>query len=170
MRILGHPLHAVVVAFPLGLLALVPLWDALAWLGVSGAASASYLGEIAGLVGGLLAVVTGTIDFVRARKSPAIEKLAIWHGGAALTTLSVFATALVLRSSDHSANTSSFIFEAAGALCLGVTGWCGGHLVFHHGVAVRESSSVAADEQTIVRKRPIDRPSTRRHVHFRHSS
>jgi uncharacterized membrane protein len=170
VRIFGHPLHAVLVTFPLGLLVLVPFWDALAWLGVSGATSASYLGEIAGLVGGLLAVVTGTIDFVRAKKSPAIEKLGMLHGGAASTALSLFAMALVLRSSDHTATPSSAILEAAGALCLAFTGWCGGHLVFHHGVAVRKSSIVATDEQPVVHERSIERPSTQSKAHFRHSA
>jgi uncharacterized membrane protein len=78
MRVFGHPLHAVLVTFPLGLLTLVPVWDALAWLGVSGASAAAYLGQIAGVVGGLLAAVTGSIDFVRAKKTHAIEKVGLW--------------------------------------------------------------------------------------------
>jgi uncharacterized membrane protein len=46
MRFLGHPVHAVLVAFPIGLLTLVPCWDVLALLGTSGASTAGYLGEI----------------------------------------------------------------------------------------------------------------------------
>jgi uncharacterized membrane protein len=142
MRVFGHPLHAVLVAFPLGLLTLVPLWDALAWLGVSGASGAAYLGQIAGVVGGLLAALTGSIDFVRAKKSPAIEKLGLWHATAAVTGLSVFAVGLALRSEDHTAAPLVVALEAAGVVCFAVAGWCGGHLVFHHGVAVRDSSKV----------------------------
>ena len=141
MRVLGHPLHAVLVAFPIGLLTLVPLWDALALLGTSGASAAGYLSEIAGLVAGLLAVVTGSIDFVKARKTPAVEKLALWHATAALTALSIFGIALVLRSKDHTATLPVVALEAAGVAGIALTGWCGGHLVFHHGVAVRRSTN-----------------------------
>jgi uncharacterized membrane protein len=141
MRLLGHPVHAVLVAFPIGLLTLVPFWDVLALLGTSGASAAGYLGEIAGLVTGSLAVVTGCIDFVRAKKTPAIERLGLWHGSAALTGLCIFAVALVLRSKDHAAGLPVIALEAAGVACLVLTGWCGGHLVFHHGVAVRPPSN-----------------------------
>jgi uncharacterized membrane protein len=140
MRVMGHPLHAALVAFPIGLLTLVPCWDALALMGAAGASAAGYFSEIAGLVTGLLAVVTGAIDFVRAHKTPAIEKLGLWHATAALTALSVFGIALVLRAKDHSAALPVIALEAAGVACIALTGWCGGHLVFHHGVAVRRST------------------------------
>jgi uncharacterized membrane protein len=141
MRIFGHPLHAVLVAFPLGLLTLTPLWDALAWRGVSGATSAAYLGQIAGVAAGLLAVITGAIDYVRTSKSPAVEKLGLWHATLATTGLCIFALGLALRSKDHGASVPVMALEAAGVVCLGAAGWCGGHLVFHHGVNVRSHAN-----------------------------
>jgi uncharacterized membrane protein len=114
MRVLGHPIHAVLVAFPIGLLTLVPFWDALALLGTSGASSAGYLSEIAGLVTGPFALVTGAVDFVRAKKSAAVEKLGIWHATAAMTALSIFGVALVLRAKDHTAALPVVVLEAAG--------------------------------------------------------
>src|SRR5689334_24446709 len=141
MRVLGHPLHAVLVAFPIGLLTLVPFWDALASCGTPGASAAGYLSTVAGLVTGSFAVVTGSIDFVRAEKTPAIEKLGLWHAAAAVTALSIFGIALVLRAKDHTAALPVIALEVAGVACLALTGWCGGHLVFHHGVAVRTSTS-----------------------------
>jgi uncharacterized membrane protein len=145
MRVLGHPIHAMLVAFPIGLLTLVPCWDALALLGTPGASSAGYLSEVAGLVAGLFSVVTGAIDFVRAKRSPAIEKLGLWHAGAAMTALSVFGVALILRAKDHSVVPPVVVLEAVGVACLALTGWCGGHLVFHHGVAVRRSPTSIND-------------------------
>lgn len=146
MRIFGHPLHAVIVAFPLGLLSLVPLWDALAWAGVPGATGAAYLGQIAGVAGGVLAVVTGAIDLVRAKKSAAVQDLGIWHATAATTGLLVFAVGLALRSPDHTATPLVVSLEVAGVGCLALAGWCGGHLVFHHGVAVRPTRTASAAE------------------------
>ncbi|HVW30473.1 MAG TPA: DUF2231 domain-containing protein [Polyangiaceae bacterium] len=139
MRVFGHPLHAVLVAFPIGLLTLVPCWDALALLGVSGAGIAGYLSEIAGLIAGVLALLTGSIDFALAKKSEAVENLGLLHATAAVTALSVFAVALVFRSKDHGATLPAVALEAAGVVCLSLAGWCGGHLVFHHGVGVRRS-------------------------------
>lgn len=141
MRLFGHPLHAILVAFPLALLSLTPLWDVLAWAGVGGAHWVAYLGMIAGLSIGVLAVVTGFIDFVRAQKSAAVETAALWHAGFALTALYTFAVALVLRSADHTATLWAVVVEAVGAVTLGITGWFGGHLVFHHGVAVTGATS-----------------------------
>ena len=141
MRLLGHPLHAILVAFPLALLSLTPLWDALAWAGIAGAHWVAYLGMIAGLSIGVLAVVTGFIDFVRAEKSAAVETVALWHAGCALTALCIFAVALVLRSADHTATGWALAVEAVGAIGIGITGWFGGHLVFHHGVAVSGATS-----------------------------
>jgi len=141
MRIFGHPLHAILVAFPLALLSLTPLWDALAWAGLAGAHWAAYLGMIAGLSIGVLAVVTGLVDFVRAEKSAAVETAGLWHAGFALTALCIFAVALVLRAADHTATVWAVAVEAVGAVGLGVTGWFGGHLVFHHGIAVTGASN-----------------------------
>jgi uncharacterized membrane protein len=138
MRILGHPVHAVLVVFPLGLLTLVPLWDLLAWVGVPGAAHAGRFSEIAGLAGGVLAIVTGLVDLSRAEKSSAVESLATWHASAAVSGICLFAIALALRA--KSAWLPIVALEAAGAACLAVAGWCGGHLVFHHGVAVRRKA------------------------------
>ena len=138
MRIFGHPLHAILVAFPLGLLTLTPLWDSLECIGLTGAHFAAYFGELAGLTLGTLAVVTGAIDFVRIPKSAGAEKVALWHASAAVTSLCIFAVALALRSKDHTATPPVIALEALGSFALGLTGWCGGHLVFHHRVAVRE--------------------------------
>ena len=86
------------------------------------------------------------------------------HAGAALSALSVFAIGLALRSSDHGAPRGIILLEIGGALCLAVTGWCGGHLVFHHdGVSVRESPSGASHE-TRVHERPIEQTHARRHA------
>ena len=138
MRVFGHPLHAILVTFPLGLLSLTPLWDLLGWLGVTGAQFAGYWGQIGGLILGALALITGFIDFARLSKSAAVEKLGVLHAGGAATSLSVFAIALALRPRDHASTIPLIAIEFVGTLCLGFTGWAGGHLVFHHRVAVRE--------------------------------
>lgn len=56
MRLFGHPIHPMLVAFPVALLALAPVWDGIAWLGVmTDAKLAGYLCLLGGLIGGGLA-------------------------------------------------------------------------------------------------------------------
>src|SRR6185312_11474893 len=139
MRVFGHPLHAVLVAFPIGLLTLVPLWDALAWLGVAGPNDTAYFGEIAGVAIGFLAAASGGIDYVRAERSPAIDKLGLVHATLGVTALCLFAMALTLRAKGTGATLAVVMLELAGVATLGATGWCGGELVFRHGVNVRRA-------------------------------
>ena len=56
MRLFGHPIHTMLVAFPLALLVLAPVWDGIAWLGImADARTAGYFCTLGGLVAGLIA-------------------------------------------------------------------------------------------------------------------
>ena len=146
MRLLGHPIHPILVAFPIALLALTPVLDLLPRLGVltDAAAGAAYLCELAGLVGGGLAIVTGFADFMKIPQSEkAAAKTAIIHASLALGMLSLFGIAFALRGARTAAVAPGVLaLEVVGAALIGVTGWFGGHLVFGHGVGVdtRKSS------------------------------
>ena len=139
MRLLGHPVHPILVAFPIALLALTPVLDLLPLLGVLGdAAGAAYLCELAGLVGGGLAIVTGFADFMKIPQAEkAAAKTAIIHASLALGMLSLFGIAFALRGARTAeVHPGVLALEVAGAALIGVTGWFGGHLVFGHGVGV----------------------------------
>lgn len=139
MRLFGHPIHAVLVAFPLALLGLAPLCDLAARFDlIAGAQLGGYFCEVVGLTGGGLAVLAGFADFVRfvdPRSSAA--KVALVHAGAALTTVSIFGVAFALRGGRAAEpGVPALALELFGAACLAVTGWFGGHLVFHHRIGV----------------------------------
>lgn len=139
MRLFGHPVHPMLVAFPIALLGLTPILDALAWAGVmADAAGAAYLCELAGLVGGGLAIVTGFADFMKIGQSEhATAKTAIIHASLAVTMLSLFGIAFALRGARTAAISAVPLgLEVAGAALLAAAGWYGGHLVFHHAVGV----------------------------------
>lgn len=140
MRLFGHPVHAIVVALPLALLAMVPVWDFLAWFGVLAEGGVvAYHCVRAGLVGGGLSLLTGVAEWIRVSKSrPEVSKHVLSHAGAALGALSLFVLALVFRTGKSAEPALAVLgLECAGALVLGLTGWLGGQLVFTHGVAVR---------------------------------
>src|SRR5262245_51666197 len=139
MRLFGHPVHAMLVAFPIALLGLTPLLDALSWTGVmTDAAGAAYFCELAGLIGAGLAIVTGFDDFVKIGPTEyAAARTAIIHASLALGVISLFGVAFALRGARAAAATPGpLALEVAGVALVAATGWFGGHLVFGHGVGV----------------------------------
>ncbi len=127
------------VAFPIALLALTPIWDALAWANVlKDGRTTAYYSEAAGLIAAGLAMIAGFADLMKIPQSEtANAKAALIHAGLALTMLSLFGVAFALRGgAAGSPGVLVLGLEAAGALCLAVTGWFGGDLVFRRGVGV----------------------------------
>src|SRR5689334_9335660 len=122
MRLFGHPLHPILVCFPIALLALTPLCDALAWLGV-----ATELGrvghflELFGLVGGAFALVTGFVDFYGLEEpSQKLTRTALTHAALAVTMLSIFGLAFALRGGSTTGPRPVAVgLELVGALVLG---------------------------------------------------
>src|SRR6187551_245045 len=148
MRALGHPVHPILVAFPIALLALTPVLDGLAWAGMlADGAGAAYLCEAAGLIGGGLAIVTGFADFVKIPQADkAAARTAIIHASLALGMLSLFGVAFALRGArTAAAGPGVLALEVAGAALIGATGWFGGHLVFGHGVGVEGRKRTRGD-------------------------
>ena len=141
MRLFGHPVHPIVVAFPIGLLALTPLWDGAAYFDLAPAlATVGYWTELAGLVGAALALTTGLVDYLKL-KDPSTEltNAALRHAAFAFSTIGVFVLAFALRGG--SSGTPGLLvlgLEIVGALGLAATGWLGGHLVFGYRVGVDE--------------------------------
>jgi uncharacterized membrane protein len=139
MRLFGHPVHPVLVAFPIALLGLTPVWDVLAWAGAMADAPAlGYDCELAGLIAAGLAIATGFADLMKIPEAEtANTKAALLHAGLALTLVSIFGIAFALRGA-HGAVPGALVIglEAAGAACLAATGWFGGDLVFRRGVGV----------------------------------
>src|SRR6185312_7662030 len=139
MRLFGHPVHAALVAFPLALLAVAPLWDLGARFQLlQGGQVAGNFCLLGGLVGAGLAILTGFADFLKlADPRSAAAKAALVHAGVALTAVSLAGVAFALRGGRAAQPGSlALALEIAGALALGATGWLGGHLVFHHAVGV----------------------------------
>lgn len=144
MRLFGHPVHPMLVAFPVALLALTPVWDGIAWAGLMlDARSAGYFCELGGLIIGGLALVTGFVDLIKIPASqPAAARVALIHASCALGALSCFGIAFAFRGGRVAVpDTGVLALEVAGALALVATGWLGGHLVFRHGVGVQSGDA-----------------------------
>lgn len=141
MRLFGHPVHPMLVAFPVALLGVTPVLDLLSWTGImADATSAAWLCEVAGLVTGGLAIVTGFADFMKIPQSAsATAKTGLIHATFALTMISLFGVAFAVRGTRGAQPGMAVLsLEIAGAIGLAITGWFGGHLVFRHGVGVHK--------------------------------
>jgi len=136
IAIAGHPIHAMMVSFPIAFVTgglacdLAYWWTADAFwarmaLWITGAAFV--MGTLAGLV--------GTLDFLVVHKIR--RHVASWsHFIAAVMLISLAAANWWQRVPDPEAAILPWglFMSAVSALALGVTGWFGGKLVFHHNI------------------------------------
>jgi uncharacterized membrane protein len=134
----GHPIHPVLIPFPIAFLIGAFLTDLAYWLtGDPFWARGSFWLVGAGLVGGLLAAVFGLIDFFSIGR--AREHLVGWiHFLGNATVLILALASLVVRWAEPTAAVLPWglVLSAAIASILVVTGWIGGELTFRHMIGV----------------------------------
>jgi uncharacterized membrane protein len=146
VKLLGHPLHQMLVMFPVGLLAMAVVFDVIA-IG----AGQAYWSEIAywmiaaGVVTALLAAPFGLIDWLAIPRGTRAKRIGAVHGIGNLIVVLLFAGSWLLR--DPTARppaapelTLSFL----GAVLLLMTGWLGGELVDRLSVGVDDNAHVDA--------------------------
>lgn len=145
-KLLGHPIHQMLIVFPLGLLAMAVIFDLLA-IGLA----EGYWSEIAywmiaaGAITGLLAAPFGFVDWLAIPAGTRAKRIGAVHGAGNVLVVLLFAGSWLLRgdaprSPDALALALSF---AGGALAL-VTGWLGGELVDRLAVGVDDGAHVNA--------------------------
>ena len=145
-KLLGHPVHQMLIVFPLGLLAMAVIFDVLAIaLGNGYWSEIAYWMIAAGVVTGLLAAPFGTIDWFAIPSGTRAKRIGAVHGIGNVVVVLLFAGSWVMRGGAPTtpgalALTLSF---AAGLLAL-FTGWLGGELVDRLGVGVDDGAHVDA--------------------------
>ena len=81
VKMFGHPVHTILIVFPLGLLATAVIFD-VAYL----ATGTAYLSEVAywmivaGLLGGLVAAPFGLLDWLAIPAGTRAKRIGAWHG------------------------------------------------------------------------------------------
>lgn len=138
VKFLGHPVHPMLIVFPLGLLATAVVFDII-YL-VSNAphwTRAAYYMIAAGVIGGLAAAVAGGLDWWAIPKATRAKRIGLLHGIGNVVVLALFILSWFLRRPTPAAPPTEAI--VAGLIGLGiaaVTGWLGGELVDRLGVGV----------------------------------
>ncbi|HZP40248.1 MAG TPA: DUF2231 domain-containing protein [Candidatus Binatia bacterium] len=136
-RIAGHPIHPMLIPFPIGLwvfslaadIAARVSGDA-AWLGIA------YWTMLGGTVGALLAAIPGLIDYFALTEARAV-RIATIHLTLNVAIVGLFIANLVLRSMGRGGMaTLPIVLSAVGVGLLLVSGWFGWELIYREGVAV----------------------------------
>jgi uncharacterized membrane protein len=145
----GHPLHPLLVPFPIAFLVGALLTD-LTFQGSGDVfwarASAWLIG--AGLVGGALAALAGFVDFIASERIRSIRN--VWYhfiGNAIALILSAISLYLRLSGEAPSVTGTELLLSVLVVLIFAVTGWLGGELVFRHGVGMAGERSALEIER-----------------------
>src|ERR1043165_2855568 len=81
VKLFGHPIHPILIVFPLGLLATSLIFDIINLLTGNGYWSAiAYWMIYAGIIGGLAAAIFGLIDWLAIPRGTRAKSVGAWHG------------------------------------------------------------------------------------------
>jgi uncharacterized membrane protein len=145
-KFLGHPIHQMLIVFPLGLLATAVIVDLLYFAGDALIfAEVSYYLVVAGLIGGAVAAPFGLIDWLAIPAGTRAKRVGALHGAGNVVVLLLFLASALLRSDLPSAPpVAAYACSFAGALLALVTAWLGGELVNRLGIGVSDGANVDA--------------------------
>ena len=146
VTLLGHPVHQMLIVFPLGLLATSVIFDVIFLINrEADMAIAAYWTQAAGIIGALLAAPFGSLDWLRIPAGTRAKRVGAIHGGGNLVVVALFLTSWILRSEPPDAPSAfALLLSFAGAALALVTGWLGGELVVRHGMGVHRNAGLDA--------------------------
>jgi uncharacterized membrane protein len=145
-KLLGHPIHQMLIVLPLGLLTGAIAFDVVRLVtGNAAWSEIAYWLIAAGVIGGLLAAPFGTLDWTRIPDGTRARRVGALHGVGNVLVLLLFGASWLLRRDDP--RTPAFLALAlsfAGGALSAVTGWLGGELVDRMGVGVDDGAHLDA--------------------------
>lgn len=138
----GHPIHPMLVVFPLGLLATAVVFDVVFLISENSEwAVVSYYMIGAGVVGGLAAALFGWLDWFALPGGTRAKRIGLWHGLLNVTVLGFFVLSWFLRRDNPALPpTGAVVAGMAAAAITVVAAWLGGELVNRLGVGVYEGA------------------------------
>lgn len=148
----SHPLHPILVTFPIAFLTATFFADVCTlFINKPELVFTVRLLNVAGMIAGLVAAVPGIIDFLHTvpPKSSG-KKRAAKHGLTNVAMLTAFFIAYLLRDNAATDHRIIIAIEAAGLALMGMAGWMGGTLVYRNqiGVDIRYADAGKYSEAT----------------------
>ena len=164
-KILGHPVHQILIVFPLGLLATAVIFDVTHLLGAGPTMVAvAYWTMAAGIVGALVAAPFGTIDWLAIPPDTRAKRIGAMHGIGNLVVSALFIASWLLRPDDRTApGALALALSFGGAALALLTAWLGGELVSRLGIGVYDEAQVNASSSLDVRPVPGGRAQSGAH-------
>jgi uncharacterized membrane protein len=159
IKVAGHPLHPMLIVFPLGLLATAVAFDIVGLASHNGEwFNISFWMIAAGVIGALVSAVPGTVDWLAIPRNTRAKLIGLWHGGGNLMVVLLFAVSWFLRDNNNGQpTTAALVLSFIGVVLALVTGWLGGELVDRLGVGVDNGAHLNAPSS--LSGRPATEPS-----------
>ncbi len=147
MRIFGHPVHPMLVHFPIAFWTVATVAYGLAACGAGELAVAlAKFSNGAGLLLSMLAMLAGLLELRSIDSSSDAMRVATWHMMIMATVWVCFLLALLLSVSTGFDQATASLGEAAcavaGFVLMAVGGWLGGRLVYEFGIAVQKDANL----------------------------
>jgi uncharacterized membrane protein len=144
VKLLGHPIHPMLVMFPVALFSVAVLFDVLYLAtGSRDLATFAFWSISIGLVMGLGAAVFGLVDWLAIRTGTRARRVGAWHGIGNVGVVLLFAVSWLLRFGkvEYAPGILPFVFALIGiGIALG-TAWLGGELVYRLRIGVDDIAS-----------------------------
>lgn len=142
ISLMGHPLHPMLVAVPIGLFAWALVADIV--YAASGRThewySIAFLTGIAAIISALVAALPGFGDYLTMAWRSEARRMASAHMLFNLIVVALFFVAMLLALGDNAVSggrqVAVLILHAVGVGLLLLSGWLGGELVFRHHLAM----------------------------------
>ena len=143
-KLLGHPIHPMLIPFPVGLLTTGVIFDVV-YLSTdrAGFALAAAYAIGAGIIGGVLAAPFGLIDWFKIPARTRAKQVGIWHMLANVVVLVLFAISWWLRydAGGWTPTTAALVCSFAGVVVAVIASWLGGELVDRLAIGIDEGAN-----------------------------
>jgi uncharacterized membrane protein/nitrite reductase/ring-hydroxylating ferredoxin subunit len=138
VHIKGHPLHPVLVIFPIAFFTATLVFNFLSFLTRNESfAQTSFYMNVGGLICGVAAAVPGIIDYgYTVPPNSTAKRRAVRHGLLNTTVLLLFLMALLMRLNFPNKQLPVLLIEAAGVSVMIIAGWMGATLVHRNQIGV----------------------------------
>ena len=153
-KLLGHPVHQMLIVFPLGLLATALAFDALHLIGGNGYWSEiAYWMIAAGVITGLLAAPFGLVDWAAIPSGTRAKRIGALHGAGNVVVVGLYGASWFFRMPDPTTPpTAAFVLAFLGGSLAIATGWLGGELVDRLSVGVDDGAHLDAPSSLTTRR------------------
>jgi uncharacterized membrane protein len=143
---LGHPIHPMLIVFPLVLFPVAVIFDLIYWFTKNPHwADISYWIIAAGIIGALLAAVFGFIDWLKIPDGTRAKTVGLVHGITNVVVAGLFIISWLLRRPNPAAPDLLDILLGVIAVLLALfSGWLGGELVYRLNMGVEEGAHLDA--------------------------